>query len=111
MCNPQGGVGGANQEISRFLRTFCAENQDDCAQVLPWAKHVQKSLYHSANQLTLFQCVLVYQSSLFPWNGNPTDSPSVNDYLKQSKQVQYTHQCLKQVPQTMKGLQTDIEET
>lgn len=76
-----GQVERANQEIGRFLRTFCSTNPEDWSRFLPWAEYVKNSLRHSATQLTPFQCVLGFQRPLLPWNDNPTDSPSVDDWF------------------------------
>lgn len=36
-----------NQEMWRFLRSFCSENQSNWAHFLPWAEYAQNSLRHS----------------------------------------------------------------
>lgn len=67
-CHSQanGQVERVNQEVGRFLRLFCAEDQTDWAPFLPEAKYVQNSFTHSATKLTPFQCVLGFQPPLFP---------------------------------------------
>ncbi|KAL0161766.1 hypothetical protein M9458_045491 [Cirrhinus mrigala] len=36
---------------------------------------------------TLFQCVLGYQPPMFPWSGEPSMVPSVDNWIKRSKRV------------------------
>lgn len=67
----------ANQEVGRFLHFYSAENQGELVRFLPWADYGQNSLWHMATQLTLFQCILGYQSPLFPWNSIPTEKEQV----------------------------------
>lgn len=71
-----------NQEIGWFLRSYCARNQNDWTQYLPWAEYAHNYLRHSANHLTPFQCVLGYQPPLFP-----TDALAVDTWFQQSKEV------------------------
>ncbi len=52
------------QEIRRYLRSYCHQNQD-----------------------TPFQCILGYQPPLFPWLGEPSEVPAVKDWLQQSERV------------------------
>lgn len=61
-----GQVEQANQEIGRFLCTFCSTNPEDWSRFLPWAEYAKNSLRHSATQLTPFQCVLGFQPPLLP---------------------------------------------
>lgn len=47
--------------------------------------------------LTLFQWVPGYQPTMFPWNTNPTDSPTIDNRYRQSEQaLESTHWHLEQ---------------
>ncbi|KAL0149332.1 hypothetical protein M9458_055370 [Cirrhinus mrigala] len=74
-----------NQEITRFLRSYCHHNQSDWSKFLFWAEYAQNSLHKPSTGLTPFQCVLEFQPLLFPWSGEPSDLPAVNDWLRSSE--------------------------
>ncbi|XP_052001342.1 uncharacterized protein ccser2a isoform X1 [Xyrauchen texanus] len=76
-----------NQEIIRFLRMYCHHNQSDWSRFLPWAEYAQISLLKPSTKLTPFQCILGYQPPLFPWSGEPSEVPAVNDWLQRSEAV------------------------
>ncbi|MCJ8732859.1 hypothetical protein PDJAM_G00216020 [Pangasius djambal] len=66
----------------------------------------RSSLKRSSTNLTLFQCILGYQPPLFPRNVNPTDSPTVDSWFRQSEHVwEQTHQHLEQTAQANRSLQ------
>ncbi|KAL0168601.1 hypothetical protein M9458_036823, partial [Cirrhinus mrigala] len=76
-----------NQEIGHYLRTYCSREQDKWSNFLPWVEYAQNSLTHSSTGLTLFQHVLGYQPPMFPWSGEPSMVPSLDDWIKHSKWV------------------------
>uniref|UniRef100_A0A8C1YSB8 Gypsy retrotransposon integrase-like protein 1 n=1 Tax=Cyprinus carpio TaxID=7962 RepID=A0A8C1YSB8_CYPCA len=82
-----GQVERLNQELNRFLRTYCNQNQDDWARYLLWAEYAQNSLLKPSTGLTPFKCVLGFQPPMFPWSGDPTDVPAVNDWMARSEEV------------------------
>ncbi len=82
-----GQVERLNQEIGRYLRSYCSREQDKWSEFLPWAEYAQNSLTHSSTGLTPFQCVLGYQPPMFPWSGEPSMVPSVDDWIKRSERV------------------------
>ncbi|KAK3524931.1 hypothetical protein QTP86_011496 [Hemibagrus guttatus] len=76
-----------NQEIGRFLRSYCSREQHRWSEFLPWAEYDQNSLTHSSTGLTPFQCVLGYQPPLFPWSGEPSSVPAVEEWYRLSQGV------------------------
>ncbi|KAL0195007.1 hypothetical protein M9458_008579, partial [Cirrhinus mrigala] len=82
-----GQVERLNQEIGRYLQTYCSREQHRWSEFLPWAEYAQNSLTHSSTGLTPFQCVLGFQPPLFPWSGEPLSVPAVDDWNKRSERV------------------------
>ncbi|KAI2664083.1 Transposon Tf2-6 polyprotein [Labeo rohita] len=82
-----GQVERLNQEIGRYLRTYCNREQHRWPEFLPWAEYAQNSLTHSSTGLTPFQCVLGFQPPMFPWSGEPSSVPSVDDWIQRSERV------------------------
>lgn len=79
-----GQVERLNQEITRFLRSYCHQNQNDWSRFLIWAEYAQNLLRKPSTSLTPLQCVLGFQPPLFPWSGEPSELPAVNDWLRRS---------------------------
>ncbi|KAL0170543.1 hypothetical protein M9458_035139, partial [Cirrhinus mrigala] len=71
-----GQVERLNQEIGRYLRSYCSREQHRWSEFLPWAEYAQNSLTHSSTGLTPFQCVLGFQPPMFPWSGEPSSVPA-----------------------------------
>ncbi|KAK3520216.1 hypothetical protein QTP70_019357 [Hemibagrus guttatus] len=76
-----------NQEIGRFLRSYCSREQQRWSEFLPWAEYAQNSLIPSSTGLTPFQCVLGYQPPLFPWSGEPSNVPAMEEWSRLSQEV------------------------
>ncbi|KAK3552186.1 hypothetical protein QTP86_005112 [Hemibagrus guttatus] len=76
-----------NQEDGRFLRSYCSQEQHQWSEFLPWAEYVQNSLTHYSTGLTPFQCILGYQPPLFPWSGEPSNVPNVDEWSRLSQEV------------------------
>ncbi|KAK3506748.1 hypothetical protein QTP70_023746 [Hemibagrus guttatus] len=76
-----------NQEIGHFLRSYCSREQQRWSEFLPWAEYAQNSLTHCSTGLTPFQCVLGYQPPLFPWSGEPSSVPAVEEWYQRGQEV------------------------
>ncbi|KAI2646964.1 Transposon Tf2-9 polyprotein [Labeo rohita] len=76
-----------NQELTRFLRTYCQNHQEDWNRYLFWAEYAQNSLRKPSTSLTPFQCVLGFQPPLFPWSGEPSELPAVNSWFQNSEET------------------------
>ncbi len=61
-----------NQEVIRFLRSYCQQHQTDWSRYIFWAEYAQNSLTKSATGMTPFKCILGFQPPMFPWSGEPT---------------------------------------
>ncbi len=82
-----GQVERLNQELTRFLRSYCHRNQLDWSHYLLWAEYAQNSLRKPSTGITPFQCVLGFQPPLFPWSGEPSELPAVDSWLQRSEET------------------------
>uniref|UniRef100_A0A6Q2YIJ1 Gypsy retrotransposon integrase-like protein 1 n=1 Tax=Esox lucius TaxID=8010 RepID=A0A6Q2YIJ1_ESOLU len=81
-----GQVERVNQDLGRFLRSYCQDRPGEWAEFLPWAEYAQNSLRHSSTSLTPFQCVLGYQPVLVPWQSQPESGvPAVDDWFRRAE--------------------------
>ncbi|XP_051534227.1 uncharacterized protein LOC127429310 [Myxocyprinus asiaticus] len=48
---------------------------------------MHNSLTHTSTGLTPFQCMLGYQPPMFPWSGEPSMVPVVDDWIRRSERV------------------------
>ncbi|KAL0185639.1 hypothetical protein M9458_017309, partial [Cirrhinus mrigala] len=76
-----------NQELTRFLRSYCFTNQQDWSQYLLWAEYAQNSLQKPATGTTPFKCILGYQPPMFPWTGEPSSLPALDHWLQRSEET------------------------
>lgn len=76
-----------NQDVIRFLRSYCQKQQAEWSRYLFWAEYAQNSLVKPATGITHFKCILGFQPPLFPWSGEPTELPSVTEWLHKSEEV------------------------
>uniref|UniRef100_A0A4W5KU01 Integrase catalytic domain-containing protein n=1 Tax=Hucho hucho TaxID=62062 RepID=A0A4W5KU01_9TELE len=82
-----GQVERVNQEVGRFLRSFCQDRPGEWARYVPWAEVAQNSLRHSSTNMSLFQCVLGYQPVLAPFHQSQTETPAVEEWVQRSKET------------------------
>ncbi len=82
-----GQVERLNQELTRFLCSYCHRNQADWSRFLLWAEYAQNSLCKPATGLIPFKCVLGFQPTLFPWSGEPSELPAVDSWLQRSEET------------------------
>ncbi|KAI2658554.1 Transposon Tf2-9 polyprotein [Labeo rohita] len=82
-----GQVERLNQELTRFLRSYCQDHQEDWCRFLLWAEYAQNSIRKPSTNLTPFQCTLGFQPPLFPWSGEPSDLPAVNSWFQRSEET------------------------
>ncbi|KAI2655924.1 Transposon Tf2-9 polyprotein [Labeo rohita] len=79
-----GQVERLNQELIRFLRSYCHDHQENWSRFILWAEYAQNSIRKPSTNLTPFQCVLGFQPPLFPWSGEPSELPAINSWFEQS---------------------------
>ncbi|CDQ98731.1 unnamed protein product [Oncorhynchus mykiss] len=82
-----GQVERVNQDVGRFLRSYCQDRPGEWAKFVPWAKMAQNSLRHSSTNLTPFQCVLGYQPVLAPWHQSQTEAPAVDNWFRRAEET------------------------
>ena len=82
-----GQVERVNQDVGRFLRSYCQDRPGERARYVPWAEMAQISLRHSSTNLSPFQCVLGYQPVLVPWHPSQTEAPAVEEWVKRSRET------------------------
>ena len=82
-----GQVERVNQDVGRFLRSYCQDRPGEWARYIPWAEMAQNSLRHSSTNLSPFQCVLGYQPVLVPWHPSQTKAPVVEKWVKHSRET------------------------
>ncbi|KAL0183498.1 hypothetical protein M9458_019194 [Cirrhinus mrigala] len=75
------------QELGRYLRAYCYEEQHSWNRFLLWAEYAQNSLCQDTTGMTPFQCVLGYQPPLFPWTEEPSNVPAVDYWFRESERV------------------------
>ena len=73
-----GQVERVNQDVGRFLQSYCQDRPGEWVAFIPWAELAQNSLRHSSTNLYPFQCVLGYQPVLAPWYQSQIEAPEVD---------------------------------
>ena len=63
-----GQVERVNQDVGRFLRSYCQDRLGEWAAFVHWAEMAQNLLRHSSTNLSPFQYVLGYQLVLAQWH-------------------------------------------
>jgi hypothetical protein len=82
-----GQVERVNQDVGRFLRSYCQNRLGERTVFVPWAEMAQNSLRHSSTNLTPFQCVLGYQLVLVPWHQSQTEAHAVDDWFRRAEET------------------------
>ncbi len=73
----------------RSLASFAptASNNKQWSRYLMWAEYAQNSMTKPATGMTPFKCILGFQPPMFPWSGEPTELPSITEWLQRSEEV------------------------
>ena len=82
-----GRVERVNQDVGRFLRSYCQDRPGEWAAFVPWAEMAQNSLRHSSTNLSPFQCILGYQPVLAPWHQGQTNAPAVDNWFRRAEET------------------------
>jgi hypothetical protein len=82
-----GQVKRVNQDVGRFLRSYCQDWLGEWAAVVPWAEMAQNSLRHSSTNIFPFQCLLGYQPVLAPWHQSQTEALAVDDWFRHAEET------------------------
>lgn len=75
------------QELGRYLRAYCCDDQHSWSCLLPWAEYAENSLCQDTTGPTPFQCIVCFQPPLFPWTEEPMEVPAVDHWFQASKRV------------------------
>ncbi|KAL0177175.1 hypothetical protein M9458_026069, partial [Cirrhinus mrigala] len=75
------------QELGRYLRSYCHEDQHSWDRFLLWAEYAHNSLRQDTTGMTPFQSVLGYQPPLFPWTEEPSNVPAADYWFRESERV------------------------
>ncbi|KAK1806901.1 hypothetical protein P4O66_005381 [Electrophorus voltai] len=84
-----------NQELGKFLCLYYQQHPEIWSSDLTWADYAQNSLCHAGMKLTTFECVLGYQTPLYPWNSPTSDQLAVEEWCRGRARVwEETHRWL-----------------
>ncbi len=76
-----------NQELTRFPQNLLSEPSDGMEQISDVGRVCPKFASETCHRPNTFKCVLGYQPPLFPWSGEPSNLPSVNEWLQRSEET------------------------
>jgi hypothetical protein len=76
-----------NQEVEQFLRVFCNYQQDNWADLLPFAEFAHNVRAHSATGCSPFQVWYGFQPEFLPPVNFTSRIPSVEEHLKSLNQL------------------------
>lgn len=77
----------ANQELEQYLRAFCNHQQDNWAELLPYAEFAHNIRHHSSIKESPFKALMGYQPRLMDIQRRTTTVPSVEERIKEIEQI------------------------
>lgn len=75
------------ERLAAFFAHTASNHQHDWSRILPWTEYSQNPLVHSFTGFTPFLYVLGFQPLLFPWSGEHSNVPVVDDWIMRCEQT------------------------